>query len=504
MIKVKAKRILSILVILLAVVFAFQAETEAAPEEGALNKASMQIPAAKLGKIRYSNMVDKTRIVCELSAEADYIVTVQESPPRLIIELENSEIAGVPPIMPITDTLATQVMIVPGQGQRVKIVIDLAYESQHNVFRLSSPSRLVIDLLKSYEQKTERMLDRGLRYISSRKNTKAGSLAVHILDFDLLNSSLKLDHILAKDEIMGLETVTSMATRTNAVAAINGTYFAKNGELLGLVVHNDQILQSPVPKRTAFALKNSGEIMIDQVYYSGKVEGPDGISCDIKAINRWRGPDEVVVYTSAFGKTTQTNQYGKEYTVIGGKVTQIGYGNAVIPVNGFVISSHGDKMNLLTPVKVGDQLTIRDQLDPWWTDVRLAIGAGPQLVKDGNIFLTTKSEGFGGDVGGGRAPRTALGVTPNQHLLLVIVDGRQPGYSDGMTLIELAKLMHDLGAKDAMNLDGGGSAELVIGGQVVNRPSDGKERPIGDALVLVPVQQETEIVTITPVMSVNH
>jgi len=503
MTKVKAERILAILVLLFAVVFAFQVKTEAAPEENALNIAGMELPTAKLGKIRYGSEVDKTRIVCDLSGEADYTVTMQESPPRLIIDLQNTEITGVPPIIPLNDTLATQVIIVPGQGQRVKIVIDLAYESQYHVFKLASPSRLVIDLLKSYEQKSERLLDSGLRYISSRKNTKDSSLAVHILDFDLSSNSLKLEHVLAKDGIVGLETVTSMAIRTNAVAAVNGTYFAKNGELLGLVVHNDQIVQSPVPKRTAFAVKNSGEIMMDQVNYSGKVEGPDGISCEIKSINRWRGPDEVVVYTSAFGKTTQTNQYGKEYTVIGGKVAQIGYGNAAIPVDGYVISSHGESMALLNPIKVGDQLTIREQLEPGWTEVRLAVGAGPQLVKDGNVFLTTKSEGFGGDVAGGRAPRTALGITPNQHLLLVVVDGRQPGYSDGMTLLELAKLMHELGANEAMNLDGGGSAELVIEGQVVNRPSDGKERPIGDALVLVPVKQNN-IVTITPVASVNH
>jgi exopolysaccharide biosynthesis protein len=72
--------------------------------------------------------------------------------------------------------------------------------------------------------------------------------------------------------------------------------------------------------------------------------------------------------------------------------------------------------------------------------------------------------------------------------LLVVVDGRQPSHSIGMTLLELAKLMQDLGAKAALNLDGGGSSEMVIGEEFVNRPSDGRERLVGDALVITKVQ----------------
>jgi exopolysaccharide biosynthesis protein len=92
-----------------------------------------------------------------------------------------------------------------------------------------------------------------------------------------------------------------------------------------------------------------------------------------------------------------------------------------------------------------------------------------------------------------RNPRTAAGIANRgRRLILVVVDGRQKGYSDGMTLTELASLMLSLGARDAINLDGGGSSTLVYADsaakamRVANRPSDPTgERPVGDALAVV-------------------
>nr|WP_285719375.1 phosphodiester glycosidase family protein [Pelosinus sp. IPA-1] len=78
-----------------------------------------------------------------------------------------------------------------------------------------------------------------------------------------------------------------------------------------------------------------------------------------------------------------------------------------------------------------------------------------------------------------------MGQTKDGHILLVVVDGRQE-HSIGMTLLELALLMQEFGAVDAMNLDGGGSSEMVIKGKIINKPSDGRERYVGDALIIAP------------------
>ena len=85
-----------------------------------------------------------------------------------------------------------------------------------------------------------------------------------------------------------------------------------------------------------------------------------------------------------------------------------------------------------------------------------------------------------------RNPRTAAGISRDgSTLYLVTVDGRRPTDA-GMTLPELAKVMMQLGAYDAMNFDGGGSTTMVVDGQIVNRPPDqAGERPIGSGLLIV-------------------
>ncbi|HEX7937646.1 MAG TPA: phosphodiester glycosidase family protein, partial [Gemmatimonadaceae bacterium] len=121
-----------------------------------------------------------------------------------------------------------------------------------------------------------------------------------------------------------------------------------------------------------------------------------------------------------------------------------------------------------------------------------AVGGRPRLLQDSAIVKDVDTEGQPG-FATSRHPRTAVGISSNgKRLLLVVVDGRQAGYSDGMTLRELAHLMLNLGARDALNLDGGGSTTMVVGNrktrslQVVNRPSDATgERAVGDALAVV-------------------
>jgi exopolysaccharide biosynthesis protein len=84
-----------------------------------------------------------------------------------------------------------------------------------------------------------------------------------------------------------------------------------------------------------------------------------------------------------------------------------------------------------------------------------------------------------------RNPRTLAGVTGDGRLLLVVVEGRRPGYGVGASFAESARVLRALRAADGVNLDGGGSTSLTVGSSLVNRRSDATgERPIGDALLL--------------------
>ena len=123
---------------------------------------------------------------------------------------------------------------------------------------------------------------------------------------------------------------------------------------------------------------------------------------------------------------------------------------------------------------------------PW--DVQDAVGAGPVLLRDGRAVVTADAEVFfGTSIPARRHPRSAVGTAPDGRVWLVVVDGRQPA-SRGATLGELALVMRGLGARDALNLDGGGSSALAVraGGRVVrlNRPTGyDVERPVATALV---------------------
>jgi hypothetical protein len=122
------------------------------------------------------------------------------------------------------------------------------------------------------------------------------------------------------------------------------------------------------------------------------------------------------------------------------------------------------------------------------------VGGGPQLIRNGRFVWDTSvsgainGEGFSPNTKfDGRSPSTAAGVSRDgRTLILLVADGRQPGFSVGTTPQELSDLLLAEGAYQAMRLDGGGSTTMWVGskGGVVNSPSDGIERAVGTALLV--------------------
>ncbi len=114
---------------------------------------------------------------------------------------------------------------------------------------------------------------------------------------------------------------------------------------------------------------------------------------------------------------------------------------------------------------------------------------GPVLVKDGKAVQNLTNVKIDNNIGygtiDGANPRTGVGMISANHYVFVVVDGRQKNYSKGLTLTEFAKLFEDLGAKEAYNLDGGGSSTMYFNGRVVNSPgSKGNERGVSDILYI--------------------
>lgn len=308
-----------------------------------------------------------------------------------------------------------------------------------------------------------------------------GKVSAWLLEAD--PARYRLVPTLAKGKIPGREAVSGIVARAGGVAGINASYFAPAGDILGVTQMNGQTVGTTYYTRSAFGLRKDGTPVFGKISYDGTVT-MGGVSVSVAGVDCERGADSLVIYNRAYGSSTGTNEYGREYVVRGGRVTDIRQNDSPIPADGVVISVHGTVADELAGVQVGDPVQIVENLGDGWQNMDFIIGCGPRLVANGRVYVTADEEDFPADIRIGRAPRSAVGITKDGRYLLAVVDGRQ-SHSVGLTLTDWAKLLVKFGAQDALNLDGGGSSDLVVNGEVQNSPSDGQERLVGDGLVLV-------------------
>ena len=160
-------------------------------------------------------------------------------------------------------------------------------------------------------------------------------------------------------------------------------------------------------------------------------------------------------------------------------------GKTPIPPDGAVLQARGSgAFRLVGDAPLGSTVTIRYTLNPTWEGIVGAIGGGPVLVKDGKPVFRA-NESFTTSQLAPHDPRTAVGQRADGKIIMVAVDGRQPGYSAGVTSFELALAMMQLGCVSASGLDAGGSTTMAFDGRLLNRPSDrGGERSVAEALLV--------------------
>lgn len=238
----------------------------------------------------------------------------------------------------------------------------------------------------------------------------------------------------------------------------------------------------------------------------------DDTSISITTYRQGTGDDTITYYVADLTLSDATslrgafanNQFGENITALVSETATAN--NAILAVNGdyygfrdsgivirngVVFRDSGAREGLAMyrdgTVKVYDETqTTAAQLvaDGVWN----TLSFGPAIVESGAAVSGIDQVEVDTNVGNhsiqGEQPRTAIGVTADGHILLVVVDGRDPGYSRGATLPELADIMISLGATTAYNLDGGGSSELWFNGVVVNQPSNGGERATSDILYI--------------------
>ncbi|HKG91979.1 MAG TPA: phosphodiester glycosidase family protein, partial [Gemmatimonadaceae bacterium] len=295
-----------------------------------------------------------------------------------------------------------------------------------------------------------------------------------------------------------------------AVAAVNADFFAlADGTPRGLFVDAGQVVTGPSTRPAIGA---------DRLPWIGRF-GLDGqlvVRGDTFVVSTWNRPAGrrgVAYFDSFWGERTDTLS-GATELVLERRMGSSGYWRTLhitrVDTSEAAAEIAFGGGTLVVGPEADDRLrtaaaTLRAGEDSVRLSLRLLPGsvlnaaAGfPILLHDGQPPAGLDSSG-GTEFGSARHPRTAVGYDHyNRRLLLVTVDGRQPGYSAGMTLRELAETMRALGAGSALNLDGGGSTTMAVRApadsmnvRVVNRPSDKEgERTVGNALLVARLDRQ--------------
>jgi flagellar hook assembly protein FlgD len=280
------------------------------------------------------------------------------------------------------------------------------------------------------------------------------------------------------------------------VAGVNGDLFdTSDGQPAGILIQNGVLEHQPLPNRSSVGIGDDGSLHVDQIGYKGFWVGT-GQRRPL-TLNDFESANGISIYTPAWGPrtpgTTSVEAVLRPFppaapnTDLTGVVTQISstQGSTAIPPDGAVLQARGSAAGALAAeAPLGTPVTVRFTLTPTWDGIVNALGGGPVIVRDGKPVFRA-NEDFTATQLSPRAPRTAVGQRADGRILLVAVDGRQPGYSVGLTNFELALALMQLGCVTASALDTGDSTTVAFDGQLLNRPSArAGERPVAEALLV--------------------
>lgn len=297
---------------------------------------------------------------------------------------------------------------------------------------------------------------------------------------------LTVKPVLAQDSIFGFETTGSMIARNGGIAGVNGGFFHAYGQPSGLVVVDGKLLSSTLGEYPVLGCSSDGEFWLEHV--SAKMTiSIGGTELKIDAVNRQPQENEAILFTQEYGTDNRFEEQCVNICISDDIVKSIDATSlpARIFENSIMITLTGDRMALAAEIRTGVKAEQHVEFYPQTLNVQNAYECGSWLVKDGKVVIKEKDKWVG--LTTNRDPRTAIGIKANGTLIAVVVDGRQPGYSEGMTGRELGEFMISEGAINAAMLDGGASSTMIFNNSVVNKPSFiGRERIIGGALAVVP------------------
>ncbi len=287
-----------------------------------------------------------------------------------------------------------------------------------------------------------------------------------------------------------VKRVSDFAVQENAIAGINASFFKPDiGAPLGFSVIDGELLTGPIYKRVVLGITNDNDFLMDVPDITGKIKIGSmfrGLKLNLYNFNQplFSGFG-YTIFTDRWGeKTPHTSREFCHIVVENNKIQSIKQSSVNIPQNGYVMV--GPRWLVTERVKTGDKVRYSLEITPdEWENVKYAVGGGPYLVKNGEIFIDQQR--FTDKFISQKEPRTAVGFSEDGTLIFATIDGRRKGISEGATLLELAQIMREFGAYNAMNLDGGSSTQMVYKGELVNMPTIKGGGKVTNALLIIPL-----------------
>ena len=341
-----------------------------------------------------------------------------------------------------------------------------------------------------YETKESNHLSSGVVHETIRKFTTAGWWNINVLRVDLSDPHTDIKGLINPSGISSRDKVSSMVEKSKAVAGINGDYFSYSPlpHSIGTLINDGEIISSPIELAPYAApsffldILNQAEIgYLDRTMVATNERTGQKVS--IYTLNRISDTFEnITMINKHWGAKSIGNRFHKdlvEVVVENNTVVDVRVGREAvnIPKDGYVLSVRGAKSGELTGFSVGDTVDLHMSTTPGLDNIKFAIGGGSIILKNGELSLTNIHSQ-------GNQPRTGIGISEDgSELILVTIDGRDTSFK-GVGQEMFGAILRDLGAFNALNLDGGGSTTMAImpidekKSTVVNKPSEGSERSV--------------------------
>ena len=294
---------------------------------------------------------------------------------------------------------------------------------------------------------------------------------------------------------MGITVLSAMSQMNKGnetpILVVNAGYFTWTGNSrgypIGTLVVDGELASAPYLNRTTIGWGRDKSPIFGYPKWSQEINLPYLQNETLDKINFYSKSTLLTTYTPIYGIPTPTPEIATtEIFIKDGRCVGKSYGGTVVNKGDVVIAAYGvkallfDKINHGEPMNINFKLTQNDGDFNDWESVINAVQAGPMLLTGGQVNMNM--EGFDNSFVNSRHPRTAVGMDSNGNWLFFVGDGRNGTHSIGYSLSEITMIMQQLGALDVLNFDGGGSSEIIVKGQLFNWPSEGRERPISNAI----------------------